>query len=725
MSPALSKIFGAARATRRAVLDEPAAKRVLAAYGLAVPPGVTVRPGELPALAGLSGPFAAKLISPDASHKSDVGGVRLGLPDAAAVATAVREIEVLARARGLTLDGVLVEEMAPPGVELVIGGLIDARFGPVVMLGLGGVFIEIFGDTAFRVCPIDRRDALEMIDELRGAPLLRGARGRAPVDEARIVQALLSVGGAQGLLLDAADEIAELDINPLIVSATTAVACDARIVLSRDKQAARPGIGAADAYETFRPIFRPRVVAVVGASASGGVSFGNEFIRHSRSLGYDGRLVPIHPSATTVEGLPAAKSFEEVGEPVDLAYIAVGAPQVPALIASAGGKVRFAQVTSSGFGELAEGRERERELVEAARAAGVRIIGPNCLGVYSPRGKITFIGGTSAEPGEVGVITQSGGLGVDILLRGQSRGLRYSGLVTIGNSADIGPAELLEYFLADPETRVIGLYAEDIKDGRAFFRALREARGAKPVVVLLGGQTSQGRHAAASHTGSLASAAEIWRGLATQAGIALTRTLDEFLDVLLGFQALSPRHTRPTKRCVLFGNGGGTSVLAADAFGRKGLEVSAMPKPAIDALTALALPPGTSVVNPIDAPAPTLRQEEGRIAERILDIVLDSGEPDALVMHINLPVFIKSTDQRADFMQNLIDAAIRARSRRPEQAHFVLVLRSDGAEPSERRRREFRELAVRQGIPVYDEMANAADALAAMASFEHYRGTRR
>ncbi|MEK7862957.1 MAG: acyl-CoA synthetase, partial [Chloroflexota bacterium] len=344
--------------------------------------------------------------------------------------------------------------------------------------------------------------------------------------------------------------------------------------------------------------------------------------------------------------------------------------------------------------------------------------------VYSPGGGLAFIGGCSPEPGSVGVITQSGGLGVDVILRGQSRGLRYSGLVTLGNSADVSPSELVEYFLADPDTRVIGIYAEDIKDGRAFFRALRAARGAKPVVVLLGGQTSQGRHAAASHTGSLASGAELWRGLAQQTGICITRTLDEFLDVLLAFQALSPRRARPTRRCVLFGNGGGTSVLAADAFGRRSLDVSPMPQPAVDALSALDLPPGTSVVNPIDAPAYTLRQEEGRIAERILEIVVERGEPDAIVMHINLPVFIGSTDQRADFLQNIVDAALRVRARHPGRAHFALVLRSDGAEPSERRRREFRDTAVRQGIPVYDEMANAADALAGMAFFERYLAAR-
>jgi acyl-CoA synthetase (NDP forming) len=298
--------------------------------------------------------------------------------------------------------------------------------------------------------------------------------------------------------------------------------------------------------------------------------------------------------------------------------------------------------------------------------------------------------------------------------------LRYSGLVTLGNTADVGPAEIVEYFFADPETKVIGLYAEDIKDGRAFFRALRTARGAKPVVVLLGGQTSQGRSAAASHTGSLASGLEIWRGLARQTGIALTRTLDEFLDVLLAFQTLTPRRERPTRRCVLFGNGGGTSVLAADAFGSRGLDVTRMPPLAIDELSKLELLPGTSVVNPIDAPAYTLRQDEGRIAERILDIVLQHGEPDAVVMHINLPVFLASTIQGVDVVQNFVDAAIRARERHPGQAHFVLVLRSDGAEPADRRRRELRDRVVRQHIPVYDEMVNAADALAAVAFFERY-----
>ena len=230
--PVLSQLFAQARAEGRAFLDEAAAKRVLRAYGIAAPRGAVVPRGGEPALEGLTAPFAAKLISADASHKSDVGGVRLGLADARSASAAVRALEALAGEKGLRLDGVLVEEMAPPGVELVVGGLLDARFGPVLMLGLGGVFVEIFNDTAFRVCPIVRRDAREMIGDLRGAPLLRGARGHPAVDEERIVDTLLAIGGEGGVLVELESEIAELDVNPLIVSAHAAVACDARIVLA-------------------------------------------------------------------------------------------------------------------------------------------------------------------------------------------------------------------------------------------------------------------------------------------------------------------------------------------------------------------------------------------------------------------------------------------------------------------------------------------------------------
>ena len=231
-SPTPAQIIAGAREAGRRGLDEPAAKRILAAYGLTVPRGVTWLPRTALDLDGIPAPFAAKMICPGLLHKSDAGGVKVGLSDAAEVLAAVRGFESLARTSGLRLEGVLVEEMAPPGVELVVGGVIDERFGPVLMLGMGGVYVELFRDTVFRVCPITRRDAETMIDALRGAPLLRGARGRAAVDESLIASALLAVGDEAGLLMDLQHQVAELDINPLIVSARGAYACDARILLS-------------------------------------------------------------------------------------------------------------------------------------------------------------------------------------------------------------------------------------------------------------------------------------------------------------------------------------------------------------------------------------------------------------------------------------------------------------------------------------------------------------
>jgi acyl-CoA synthetase (NDP forming) len=313
---------------------------------------------------------------------------------------------------------------------------------------------------------------------------------------------------------------------------------------------------------------------VVGASAT---SFtpANDFIRQCLALGFAGRMVPIHPKADTVEGLPAARSLAEVDGPIDYVYVAVGAAQVPDLIAGARGKVRYAQVISSGFGEIAGGVALERRLAAAARDAGVRLLGPNCLGLYSPRGGLAFVGDCPREAGGIGIVSQSGGLAVDMILRGKTRGLRFSGLVTLGNSIDLGPADLIEYYLADPNTRAVGVYIEDVKDGRRFFEVLRAANARKPVVVLLGGQTAQGRQAAASHTGSLASPAALWAGLARQTGAVVTDTLEQYLDTLLAFQSLAPRRDHATSRCVLFGNGGGTSVLAADAFARRGLVIVA------------------------------------------------------------------------------------------------------------------------------------------------------
>ena len=228
-----SELISRARGAGRAALDEQSGKALLAAYGIAVPRSVVVADAaELnDGLAQLNPPYVVKVMSPDILHKSDAGGVKVNLRTAVEAASAIRDMmrqPVIAAAR---IDGFLVEEMAPAGQEMVIGGLRDADFGPLVMVGLGGILVEVLADVAFRICPVTRLDAEEMLAELKGVAILDGARGTKPVPRAAIIDVLLKIGGENGLLMRHADDIKEADINPLIVSGSGAVAVDARFVL--------------------------------------------------------------------------------------------------------------------------------------------------------------------------------------------------------------------------------------------------------------------------------------------------------------------------------------------------------------------------------------------------------------------------------------------------------------------------------------------------------------
>ena len=225
----------AARERGLEAIDEPTGKAILDAAGIRVPRSALVPVGGdvLAAASTLQAPMVLKVVAPGVVHKSDVGGVRLHLRDPAAVAAAALELLDTLRARGVAPQGWLVEEMAPRGLEVVVGGTMDLEFGPMVMVGLGGIFVEVLEDVAFRICPIGERDAREMLQELKAAPLLRGARGQEPPNVDALVDVLLRVGGEGGLLMSASADIAEMDINPLIVSREAAVAVDARFILQQ------------------------------------------------------------------------------------------------------------------------------------------------------------------------------------------------------------------------------------------------------------------------------------------------------------------------------------------------------------------------------------------------------------------------------------------------------------------------------------------------------------
>ncbi len=220
----------------RDTLDEGNGKKVLGSFGIKVPQSLLVPNPDAAgdAFSQLQAPLVAKIVSPDIIHKSDIGGVKVGLDSAESLEQALREIETAAKPHTDNIEGYLVEEMAPKGHEVVVGGSTDQTFGPIVMFGLGGIFVEVLADVAFRICPITTLDAQEMIDELKTVKLLRGARGGIVASEDAIVDTLMKVGGEEGMMLALEGKVTEIDINPLIVSESEAVAVDARFVLNKD-----------------------------------------------------------------------------------------------------------------------------------------------------------------------------------------------------------------------------------------------------------------------------------------------------------------------------------------------------------------------------------------------------------------------------------------------------------------------------------------------------------
>ena len=219
----------------RDTLDEENGKKVLASFGIKVPQSLLVLSpdGADAAFSQLQAPLVAKIVSPDIIHKSDIGGVKVGISSAEELGQALIDIEAAASSHTDYIDGYLVEEMAPAGHEVVVGGSTDPTFGPIIMFGLGGIFVEVLADVAFRICPITTLDAREMIDELKAVKLLRGARGGVVASEDAIVDTLMKVGGENGMMLALEGKVTEIDINPLIVSESEAVAVDARFVLNK------------------------------------------------------------------------------------------------------------------------------------------------------------------------------------------------------------------------------------------------------------------------------------------------------------------------------------------------------------------------------------------------------------------------------------------------------------------------------------------------------------
>jgi acyl-CoA synthetase (NDP forming) len=613
------------------IVPEPEAKARLRARDIAVPAGVVLdADGIGDGVEQLHDPVVIKAFGDGIVHKSDVGAVRLGL-DVDEVPTAIFTMRSrLAAEHRIFPDGFLVEEQAPPGVELLVGA-VRSPFGVTVTVGLGGVLAEVLDDVAVGLAPLDRGSVEVLLDRFRGASLLRGYRGAAPVDRDALVTLLLALAGPGGLALD--DDVAELDCNPVIASPDGVVVADARFV-KRDHVVPTPERRPLD----VDALFAPRSIAIAGVSTSK-PGFGNRALAAYRAFGWTDNLSVIHPSATEVDGVPAYPSPRDVPGGIDYLLCAVPAMACGELVRDAAGVARVAQVITGGFAEGgADGHELEEQLRDAALVSGVRVVGPNCIGVYAPAGRQTFQLGAPTEVGAVSVVSQSGGLAGDIVKVGAARGLRFSKVLSIGNAVDVTSGEVVEHYVDADATRVIGVYIEGSRDGQRLVEAFRAARDAgKPVVVLTGGLSEQGSAAVVSHTGALTGDRRVWQAIEHSTGCAVVERLEDLLGALVFAQRYADHLASGDDDVLVVGVGGGASVLAADACDRAGLRLAPVPEAARGALRALGYGAGTSVANPVEIGVGPAAPVE--VFEPVLDAVLTARAYPDILLHVNVQAY--------------------------------------------------------------------------------------
>lgn len=687
------------------MFTEAEGKSLLSAFGIDTPQGVEIAVGaELPGQ--LREPLVVKAISATLVHKSDAGGVRVGVTRSELNEVGAQMRDSLA-SFGHQLDGLLVEEMVPAGHEIIVGAVRAPGLGWTVMVGLGGILVEVFEDVAFGLAPLSELQIRDMLAELRGMKVLNGARGGIKADIDALVALISRLAGPSGLLASLPEDVTEIDLNPIIVSDTRAVAVDARFVVG-EVQAVATAEDLERQTTDFSALFAPRRVAVIGASGKR-PNMANRFIQNMIANGFTGTIIPVNPTADTIEGLPAIGSLAELSSPVDYAFVAMPGARVAQALAAGAGKVRFAQVVASGFGEVEEGIELEANLVSAVRAAGIRLIGPNCLGTHASAGKLSFVPEAPMTPGTTAVISQSGGLSVDILRVGAASGIDFHSVVSIGNSADVSAAELVASHLVNDEVQVIGLYLESLGIAREVLDVLEAAETRKPVVLLAGGRTSGGSRAATSHTGALAGNHRLWPAITRQAGITLVDSLVDFATALHALSTVDMSVKPNGNEAVLFGNGGGASVLGADALDRQGISTTPLPDSVIAQLESLEVPPGNGFHNPIDVPAGTLAVKAGAVAEDILNVVLAGSAPAVLITHLNVGIIQRNLGEtHGDVTGTIIDSIAVARDASKSNTHQILVLKADGSAETEEMITAYAKRARAIGIPVFGAFEDAA-----------------
>ncbi|MDT7727685.1 MAG: hypothetical protein QOI21_4261 [Actinomycetota bacterium] len=590
------EVLDKVRAEGRDSLTAPEGKQICDAYGIPTPgEGLATTADEAARLAEeIGGSLALKIVSPDILHKTEAGGVIIGVEGASAAREAFDKIiaNALAYKESANITGVQVQQMVGGGHEVIVGATTDPTFGKIVAFGLGGVLVEVLKDVTFRLAPLDAAEARSMINGIKAAEVLQGARGAKSVD----IDALADVLQRVSTLVTDFPEISEFDLNPVFASPEGAIAADVRILLETGETVQPVKHSREDILKVMNRMMYPDAVAVIGASSEDG-KIGNSVMKNLINGGYAGEIYPINPKADEILGKKAYKSIADVPGDVDVAVFAIPAKFVPQALTECGTKgVPAAVLIPSGFAETGN-QELQDEIVAIAQESGVRMLGPNIYGYYSTWHNLCATFCTPYDVrGGVALTSQSGGIGMAILGFSRTTKMGVSAIVGLGNKSDIDEDDLLTFFEQDDNTQCVAMHLEDLKDGRAFVEAAQRITKKKPVVVLKAGRTAMGAKAASSHTGALAGDDKVYDDILRQAGVVRAPGLNEMLEYARGLPLLP---TPKGENVVIITGAGGSGVLLSDACVEEGLSLMEIP-PDLDEAFRAFIPPFGAAGNPID-----------------------------------------------------------------------------------------------------------------------------
>lgn len=516
-------------------------------------------------------PLVVKAVSPAIVHKSDAGAVFLNIAGKEQLRRALRAVE--SKVGGFSREqriGALLQKMAGKGFELLLGAKQDPGFGPVTMVGMGGILVELFEDAAMGIGVLGRRDVERMLTKTRAGRVLAGFRGQRYDREAVID---LAIGVSR--LMAENREIRELDLNPVIVHEKGCAIVDARLIC--DTTVAKPEGEALEEWKqaSLAAIFNARSVAVIGASRPG--TQGGVILKNCMRIR---RLYPVHPNLPSIHGRPCYRSLRDLPEIPEVGVFAVNSERTVAIFrefCELGG--RGAIVFSDGFAEMGRA-DLEEQLVAIAEQHKVAFIGPNCMGVIN-----TFTGLNTnyipeqrsvppARPNGVGVISQSGGIGLELLEMFSADNQNLGKWVSIGNASSVGVPELLAHMGEDPRIKIIAIYLEGVADGLKLMKIGREVARRKPILIIKGG-SGGGAEATLSHTASLAGSHQAFRACCEQAGFYLVEELTEDPKIMVNVLSILTSQPKTTgDRVAVVSVGGGAGILLADQVTEEGMTLA-------------------------------------------------------------------------------------------------------------------------------------------------------